>query len=93
MPTLLLVAEALHENGPWNPPEGLDQFNGLLRLSDGSKARGWAVDAIFYRAHWDSTDQVPLALIESGQLGRYQALDPTDGGARPGRGRWEAPLR
>src|SRR5208283_5292370 len=79
-PTLLLAAEALRENGPWNPPEGLDQFNGLLRLSDGSKARGWAVDGIFYRAHWDSTDQVPLPLIESGQLGRYQALDPTDGG-------------
>ncbi len=79
-PTLLLAAEALHENGPWNPPEGLDQFNGLLRLSDGSKAGGWALDGIFYRAHWDSTDQVPLSLIESGQLGRYQALDPTEGG-------------
>src|SRR5208337_4054794 len=79
-PTLLIAAEALHENGPWIPPEGLDQFNGLLRLSDGSTAHGWAIDGIFYRAHWNSTDQVPLPLIESGQLGRYQALDPTDGG-------------
>ena len=79
-PTLLLAAEALHENGPWNPREDLNQFNGLLRLSDGSKAQGWALDGIFYHAHWDSTDQVPLSLIESGQLGRFQALDPTDGG-------------
>jgi hypothetical protein len=79
-PTLLGAVEALHQDGPWNPPEALDQFNGILRLSDGSKAQGWALDGIFYRAHWNSTDQVPLLLIESGQLARFQALDPTDGG-------------
>jgi TonB-dependent Receptor Plug Domain len=79
-PTLLGAVELLHENGPWNPPEGLDRFNGLLRLSDGSKAQGWSIDGIFYKAHWNSTDQVPLPLIESGQLGRFQALDSTDGG-------------
>jgi TonB dependent receptor-like, beta-barrel/TonB-dependent Receptor Plug Domain len=79
-PTVLGAVELLHENGPWDPPEGLDRFNGLLRLSDGSKAQGWSIDGIFYKAHWDSTDQVPLPLIQSGQLGRFQALDPTDGG-------------
>jgi len=79
-PTLLGAVEVLNENGPWNPPEDLNRFNGLLRLSDGSKAQGWSIDGIFYKAHWDSTDQVPLSLIESGQLGRFQALDPTDGG-------------
>ena len=35
---------------------------------------------MFYKSHWNSTDQVPLSMIESGQLGRFQALDPTDGG-------------
>jgi outer membrane receptor protein involved in Fe transport len=79
-PTLLGAVELLHEDGPWNSPEGLDRFNGLLRLSDGSKAQGWSIDGIFYKAHWNSTDQVPLSLIDSGQLGRFQALDPTDGG-------------
>lgn len=79
-PTLLGAVEVMHQDGPWKPPEALDQFNGLLRLSDGGNAQGWALDGIFYRAHWNSTDQVPLPLIESGQLGRFQALDPTDGG-------------
>jgi outer membrane receptor protein involved in Fe transport len=56
------------------------KLNGVLRLSDGDAQRGWSVDALGYAAHWNSTDQVPLALIRSGQLCRFCALDPTDGG-------------
>jgi outer membrane receptor protein involved in Fe transport len=72
--------ELLEENGPWVPKEELHKFNGLVRISDGTPANGWSIDGIGYAAHWNSTDQVPLALIESGALGRYSALDPTDGG-------------
>ena len=56
------------------------KLNALLRLSDGDAARGWSVDALAYQAHWNSTDQVPLALIQSGQRCRDCALDPSDGG-------------
>ena len=80
LPVLLGALEILKENGPWTTPEGLHKINGLLRLSDGSKANGWSADGVFYDAHWNSTDQVPLDLVQSGQLGRYSALDPTDGG-------------
>ncbi len=79
-PTLLGALEVLGENGPWTQPEGAHKFNGLLRLSDGGIDRGWSVDAIYYDASWRSTDQVPLELIQSGQLGRFSALDPSDGG-------------
>jgi hypothetical protein len=48
--------------------------------TEGTAAQGWSVDGVGYASHWTSTDQVPLALIQSGQLGRYSALDPTDGG-------------
>jgi len=79
-PRLLGALELLEENGPWTLPEHLHKFNGLVRLSEGTPENGFSVDAIAYAAHWDSTDQVPLSLIESGQLNRYGALDPTDGG-------------
>jgi hypothetical protein len=78
--TLLGAVEILGENGPWMQPEGLHKFNGLLRLSDGTPAHGWSVDGVYYDAGWRSTDQVPLQLIQSGQLGRLSSLDPTDGG-------------
>jgi len=79
-PTLLAAVEGLEQDGPWKSPERMRKLNGLLRLSDGDTARGWSVDGLSYQAHWNSTDQVPLALIQSGQLCRYCALDPSDGG-------------
>ncbi|HTT38504.1 MAG TPA: TonB-dependent receptor, partial [Burkholderiales bacterium] len=79
-PTLLGAVVLQHQDGPWVVPEDLNKFDGMLRLSDGSSARGWSMDGIFYKAHWNSTDQVPLTLIEDGTLCRFCALDPTDGG-------------
>jgi hypothetical protein len=79
-PRLLGAVDLMREDGPWVEPEGLHHFNGLLRLSDGTTANGWSVDGVYYDASWRSTDQVPLELIQSGQLGRYSSLDPSDGG-------------
>jgi hypothetical protein len=78
--TLLGALELQNDNGPWTLPEDFHKVNGLLRLTDGNVARGWSLDAAYYDANWNSTDQVPLTLIQSGQLCRYCALDPTDGG-------------
>ena len=79
-PTLLGAAELERANGPWSTPEGLHKTNLLLRLGQSTPAQSWTIDALHYLADWTSTDQVPQALIESGQLGRYGALDPSDGG-------------
>lgn len=77
---LVGAVELAGDDGPWATPEGMRKANGVLRLSQGDRDRGWSIDVLGSRAHWTSTDQVPLSLIESGQLGRFSALDPTDGG-------------
>jgi hypothetical protein len=79
-PVLLGAVEVMTENGPWRLEEDMHKFNGLVRLSDGDDTRGWSIDMNAYDAHWDSTDQVPLALIQSGALCRFCALDTSDGG-------------
>lgn len=79
-PRLLYAIEGEEKDGPWQVPEKLRKLNALLKLTDGTRANGWSVDAKIYRAHWDSTDQVPLELIQSGVLCRFCAVDPTDGG-------------
>ena len=79
-PVLLGAFEAQRANGPWTNPEGLQKANALLRLTNGTQASGWSLDAAYYSANWNATDQVPVALLESGQLDRFAALDPTDGG-------------
>jgi hypothetical protein len=77
---LLYAVEGEEKDGPWTLKEKLHKINGVLSLADGTRAQGWSIGAKAYDAHWNSTDQVPLELIQSGVLCRYCAVDPTDGG-------------
>ena len=77
---LLYAFEALHNDGPWERPEDLRKLNGVLRYSVGTTAHRTSITAMAYDARWTSTDQIPLRAIESGLVGRYGALDPSDGG-------------
>lgn len=82
---LLGAAEFQHNNGPWTLPERLNKTNGLLTLSDGDSTNGWSASLMGYRAHWDSTDQIPERLVVAGTyqgrpFGKFDAVDPTDGG-------------
>ncbi|HQR60611.1 MAG TPA: TonB-dependent receptor [Methylophilaceae bacterium] len=67
-------------DGPWDSPENLGRVNGLLRWGTGDAGRSLNVMAMFYQAHWNSTDQVPQRAIDSGQIDRWGALDDSDGG-------------
>ena len=79
-PVLLGALDVQRSDGPWTTKEALQKANALLRLTDGTRAKGWSLDAVYYNAKWNSTDQVPLKLLERGRLDRYSSLDPTDGG-------------
>jgi outer membrane cobalamin receptor len=77
--TLLSAIEHMQNNGPWTVPEHLRKLNTQFILSSGSPREGWTSSLSAYRASWSATDQVPLSLIDSGALGRYDSLDATDG--------------
>ncbi len=78
--SLLGAVELMHNDGPWTLPENLRKVNGVVTLSEGSVARGWSASLMGYDASWASTDQVPQRAIDSGAIGRFDAIDPTDGG-------------
>jgi hypothetical protein len=77
---LLFAGEVGTYNGPWTNPDDMRKFNGVLRYSQGDRDNGFSVTGMAYSNKWNSTDQVPLRAITSGLIGRYGALDPTDGG-------------
>jgi TonB dependent receptor/TonB-dependent Receptor Plug Domain len=77
---LLYAGEASAYNGPWTNPDDMRKLNGLLRYSQGTATNGFTVTGMAYDNKWNSTDQIPLRAITSGQLGLYDAFDPTDGG-------------
>ena len=79
--TLLAAVEAAHNNGPWTNPEHFKRFNGLLRYSLNEGGVQQSLTLMGYTARWNSTDQVPQRAVNSGQIGRFDAIDPTDRGA------------
>jgi outer membrane receptor protein involved in Fe transport len=78
--TLLAGLELEQDDGPWTVPEGLRKWSALVRYSQGNAATSWDATLMGYDARWRSTDQVPRRAVESGALGRFDAVDPTDAG-------------
>ncbi len=78
--TLLYGIELVGQNGPWENPEHFKKFNTAVRYSRGDKVDGFSVTGMAYVAEWNSTDQIPQRAVDSGYIGRFGAIDPTDGG-------------
>ena len=77
---LLYAIETAHNDGPWENPEKFHRINGVLRYSFGEGGTRQAITAMGYSAGWNSTDQIPQRAVDAGLVGRYGAIDPTDGG-------------
>jgi hypothetical protein len=77
---LLGAIEYLHNDGPFVHPDAYQKKNGILRYHTGDAANGFTVSAQGYDGHWSSTDQIPLRAVQEGQISRFGAIDPTDGG-------------
>ncbi len=77
---LLGAIEVAHNNGPWDNPEKFHRFNSVLRYSFGEGDTHQSITGMAYTANWDSTDQIPLRAVQDGLIGRFGALDPSDGG-------------
>lgn len=78
--TLLYALETSRNDGPWSLPEDFRRINAVLRYTLGEGPDRTSVTAMAYTARWDSTDQIPERAVRAGTLGRYDAVDPTDGG-------------
>ncbi|WP_421739504.1 TonB-dependent receptor [Caulobacter sp.] len=72
----IVAADLSTSRGAWTTPEDLRKINILSRLL----ISGWSITALAYDARWNATDQIPRRAVESGTLGRPDAVDTTDGG-------------
>ena len=77
---LLYAVEGMHNDGPFVQPDNYRKFNGVLRYSEGDAANGFNLSAMAYQARWNATDQIPKRAVDAGTLGRFDLIDPTDGG-------------
>lgn len=77
---LVGAVEYGYYNGPWTKPEDANHVNFYGRESWNSGDSQFALTAMAYHAAWNSTDQVPQRAIDAGQIDRFGAIDPSDGG-------------
>jgi outer membrane cobalamin receptor len=76
----LYALEGVHNDGPFTRGDNYRKLNAVLRYSEGFANNGYTVTAMAYRGAWNATDQIPRRALESGLLGRFDGVDPTDGG-------------
>lgn len=77
---LLYALEIFRNDGPFTRGDDYDKVNAVLRYSQGTQANGLNVTAMAYQASWNATDQIPVRAVDDGRLGRFDAVDYTDGG-------------
>jgi hypothetical protein len=78
--TLLGAAEIERYNGPWDVPDGVRKYNGVLRYSEGTEDNGFALTGMAYTNTWHATNHVALRAVDQGQISRFGTLDPSDAG-------------
>ena len=77
---LLGAVEYTTADGPWTLDEDLRKLNGLVRYRQDTTNGSWGAGFEGYDGRWASTDQIPQRAVDAGLIGRFDAIDPTDGG-------------
>ncbi|HUL91678.1 MAG TPA: TonB-dependent receptor [Burkholderiales bacterium] len=78
--TLLYGLELFHNDGPWDNPEDYRKANGVMRFSQGTNADGYTLSLMAYSGKWNATDQIAQRAVDRGDISRFGAIDPSDGG-------------
>ncbi len=77
---ILAALEGEKYDGPFEVEEDLEKLNGFLKVSGQTSGAEWRVSFSGYDADWFSTDQIPLRLVEAGELDLFGSIDPDLGG-------------
>ena len=80
--TLLYAFEYNHYDGPWDLPERSNRYNALLRYHwDHGRDTFDVTGSVYWAPFWHATDQVARRAVDGALVGRFGAIDPSDGGA------------
>lgn len=78
--SVLYGLELQHSDSSFELKENFRKLNGVLSYDRGDARRGVTVTGLVYDGRWNSSDQIPRRAVESGLIGRFGNIDPTDGG-------------
>ncbi|MDE3017772.1 MAG: TonB-dependent receptor plug domain-containing protein [Nitrospirota bacterium] len=77
----LVAAEGYHMDGPFLSANRYSRFNGLAKVTMNPTGRSeLSLTGTYYTGRWNASGQIPLQLVNDGQLNRFGSLDPSEGG-------------
>lgn len=78
---LVAATEISYSRGYFDAPQDFSRLNGLINYTDrlGAKNR-LRILASGFSSQWDASGQIPLRSVNSGDIGFFGAIDPTEGG-------------
>ena len=77
---LLIAGETSFYDSPFELDENLEKYNLFAKYTRQDGDIDWRVSLSAYTSEWDSSDQVPLRAVESGEISRLGFIDPDLGG-------------
>ena len=73
--------EAYHDLGPFKNPENFNRFNLMTKFSLLSTANSnVSLLGTFFKSYWNASGEIPGRLVRGGWLGRFDAVDNSEGG-------------
>ena len=77
----LFAVENFYTNGPFEHDNRYLRTNALGKVTSNLTGRDEiSFKATFLKSKWNGSGQIPLRAVESGSLGRFGAIDPSEGG-------------
>lgn len=77
---LIVAGETAFYDSPFQLDEDLEKYNAFVKYSRQNANINWFVSLSAYDAEWNSSDQVPLRVVESDLISRLGFIDPDLGG-------------
>lgn len=75
------ATEYISTDGPYDSPQNFRRFNAMGKytsfLNDNSKL---SLSASHFNSTWDASGQIPQRAVDAGLIGRFGAIDDTEGG-------------
>ncbi len=78
----LFAVENYYTNGPFENDNRYLRTNVLGKLTTSFTGRDeFSLKGTFQKAKWNASGEIPLRAMDAGALGRFGAIDPTEGGS------------
>ncbi|MEM6644200.1 MAG: TonB-dependent receptor plug domain-containing protein [Bacteroidota bacterium] len=74
--------EYLYSDGPFTSSQNFNRVNLMSKYyRNFGNAGNVTISASYFESEWDASGQIPLRAVEQGLIGRFGALDDTEGGS------------